>query len=131
MLIDKVLIQFMKKQLDQVNKFHKKFKVPVLNKPSLIPADRSDFRYSLMAEEVKEYIEGARNNDLKNIAKELSDILYAVYGTILEHGLQDIMEDIFQEVHNSHMSKDYHQYKMIKGEKYFKPNIEKFFRNNR
>lgn len=118
----------MKKQLDLVNKFHKKFNVPTLEKPSLIPDDRSNLRYSLMEEEVREYIEGVRNGDLENIAKELSDILYAVYGTILEHGLQNRIEDIFKEVHNSHMSKDYHQYKMIKGEKYFKPDVEKYLK---
>lgn len=76
---------------------------------------------------MREYIEGVKNGDLENIAKELSDILYAVYGTILEHGLQDVMEEVFEEVHSSHMSKDYSQYKMIKGEKYFKPNLERFF----
>lgn len=118
----------MKKELGLVNEFHKKFNVPTLSKPSLIPSDRSNLRYSLMEEEVKEYIEGAQNGDLENIAKELCDILYGVYGTILEHGLQDKIEDIFKEVHNSHMSKEYHQYKMVKGEKYFKPNIVKFFK---
>lgn len=118
----------MKKQLDLVGEFHKKFNVPMLNTPSLIPSDRSDLRYSLMEEEVEEYIEGAKKGDLENIAKELCDILYGVYGTILEHGLQDKIEDIFKEVHNSHMSKQYHQYKMVKGSEYFKPNLGKFFK---
>lgn len=118
----------MKKQLDLVENFHKKFNAPILKKPSLIPKDRADFRYSLMRDEVDEYIAGVQSNDLENVAKELSDILYAVYGTILEHGLQDIIEDIFKEVHNSHMSKDYHQYKMIKGDKYFKANVKKFLK---
>jgi len=121
----------MKKQLDLVSKFHKKFKVPILERPSLIPVDRSGLRHRLMDEEVQEYIEGAQKDDLENIAKELADILYGVYGTILEHGLQDIMEEVFEEVHNSHMSKDYHQYKMLKGEKYFKPDIKKFFENKK
>ena len=71
-------------------------------------------------------VEGTKNGDLENIAKELCDILYGVYGTILEHGLQDKIEEIFQEVHNSHMSKDYSPYKMIKGESYFKPDVKKF-----
>lgn len=115
----------MTKRIDLVKKFHKKFKVPVLKKPSLIPKDRSNLRYELMKEEVGEYILGVKNGDLENIAKELVDILYAVYGTILEHGLQDKIDKIFQEVHRSHMSKDYHKYKMIKGKKYFKPNVKK------
>ena len=120
----------MKKQIGLVNEFHKKFNVPSLNKPSLIPSDRSDLRYKLMADEVKEYLEGVENDDLENIAKELCDILYAVYGTILEHGLQDVIEEIFEEVHKSDMSKDYHQYKMIKGEKYFNPDISHFLKND-
>jgi len=116
----------MTKRINLVKSFHKKFKVPVLKKPSLVPEDRSNLRYALMKEEVEEYILGVKNGDLENIAKELVDILYAVYGTILEHGLQDKIDNIFKEVHRSHMSKDYHQYKMIKGKKYFKPNVKKF-----
>ncbi len=116
----------MQKQLDLVKKFHQKFQAPILERPALIPKDRSDLRYRLMEEEVREYAKGVQNNDLENIAKELCDILYGVYGTILEHGLQDKIGDIFAEVHRSHMSKDYHQYKMVKGEKYFSPEVGKF-----
>ena len=118
----------MKKQLNLVKKFHKKFRVPVLKKPSLIPKDRSSNRYNLMREEVEEYFLGTKKKDLENIAKEISDILYALYGTILEHGLQHKIEKIFEEVHRSHMSKDYHEYKMIKGKKYFKPNLKKILK---
>ena len=117
------------KRINLVKEFHKKFKVPVLKKPSLIPKDRTKLRYELMKEEVEEYMEGVKNGDLENIAKELVDILYGVYGTILEHGLQDKIDKIFEEVHRSHMSKDYHQYKMIKGKKYFKPNLKKILEN--
>ncbi|PIT93071.1 MAG: hypothetical protein COU06_01930 [Candidatus Harrisonbacteria bacterium CG10_big_fil_rev_8_21_14_0_10_38_8] len=116
----------MKKQLDLVKEFHKKFKVPVSDTPSLISEDRSSLRYRLMKDEVEEYLEGAQNEDIENIAKELSDILYAVYGTILEHGLQDKIEAIFEEVHRSNMSKEYHEYKMIKGPAYFKADVKKF-----
>ncbi len=112
-------------RLKLVKEFHEKFHVPILDKPSLIPKDRSDLRYNLMNEEVQEYKEGAQNGDLKNIANELVDILYGLYGTILEHGLQDKIDELFEEVHRSHMSKDYSQYKMVKGEKYFKPDLKK------
>lgn len=118
----------MKKQLDLVAEFHTKFKAPVLKKPQLIPQDRSDLRYKLMKDEVEEYIKGVENHDIENISKELSDILYAVYGTILEHGLQDIIEEVFEEVHRSNMSKDYHEYKMIKGPDYTPADIHKFFK---
>ena len=116
----------MNKQLKLVEEFHKKFKQPILDTPSLAPKDRSDFRYVLMSEEVKEYQEGVQENDLVKIADALTDTLYAVYGTILEHGLQDKMEEIFEEVHASNMSKDYHEYKLLKGPNYFKANIAKF-----
>lgn len=115
----------MKKELNLVQAFHKKFHVPVLQKPSLVPDDRSALRYRLMKEEVEEYLQGTKKKDLENIAKELCDILYGVYGTILEHGLQDKIEAIFQEVHRSQMSKDYHQYKMVKGKGYFQADIKK------
>ncbi len=118
----------MEKALELVKEFHQKFNVPVLDKPSLIPLDRSDLRYKLMKDEVEEYPLGVKNKDLENIAKELADVLYAVYGSILEHGLQDRFEDIFKEVHNSNMSKDYHEYKMVKGPGYFKADINKFLK---
>jgi predicted HAD superfamily Cof-like phosphohydrolase len=78
-----------------------------------------------MSDEVAEYKEGVENNDLENIAKELADVLFATYGTILEHGLQDKMEAIFAEVQRSNMSKDFHEYKMIKGESYTPADIKK------
>lgn len=81
-----------------------------------------------MRDEVEEYLSGVKNNDIENVAKELADILYAVYRTIVEHGLQDVMEDIFDEVHKSNMSKDYHELKMIKGKNYFKADLKKFFK---
>ncbi len=117
---------WVRKQLDLVRDFHEKFRALVSEKPSLIPEDRSTNRYRLMKDEVNEYLAGVQNSDLENVAKELADILYAVYGTILEHGLQDKMEGIFEEVHRSNMSKDYHQYKMIKGPNYFKADVKKF-----
>jgi predicted HAD superfamily Cof-like phosphohydrolase len=91
----------MKKEINLVRDFHNKFKAPVLEKPSLIPEDRFSLRYKLMRDEVEEYLEGVEKGDIKNIAKELSDILYTVYETILEHGLQDIIEGVFEEVHKS------------------------------
>lgn len=112
------------KQLELVKEFHEKFKGPILEKPSLIPQDRYKLRHSLMDEEVQEYLEGNQNKDLENISKEICDILYALYGTILEHGLQDKIEELFLEVHKSHMSKDYSEYKMIKGDNYFKPDLK-------
>lgn len=117
----------MKKQLNLVKEFHKKFNNLISDKPSLIPQDRVSLRCHLMKEEVEEYFDGAQGGDVENVAKELADILYTIYGTIIEHGLQDKMEEIFEEVHRLQMSKDYHRYKMVKGNNYFKADIKKFF----
>ncbi|MDB5190394.1 MAG: hypothetical protein JWN49_720 [Parcubacteria group bacterium] len=115
----------MTEELKLVEEFHTKFRQPILNNPSLIPEDRANNRYRLMKDEVEEYIAGAQKGDIENLAKELADILYAVYGTILEHGLQNKMGAVFEEVHRSNMSKDYDEYKMIKGPGYFKGDIKK------
>ncbi len=121
----------MKKQLDLVKTFHKKFRAFVSEEPSLIPKDRSNLRYVLMHDEVEEYLhQGVENDNIEIIAKELCDILYCVYGTVIEHGLQDKIEEIFEEVHRSNMSKDYGPGKMIKGKDYFPANIHKFFKNH-
>lgn len=114
----------MKKELTLVAEFHKKLGSPVLQAPSLIPKDRSNFRHRLMSEEVAEYKDGVEKGDLENIAKELVDILYTTYGSILEHGLQDKIEDIFAEVHRSNMSKDYNEFKATKGKDYSPADIK-------
>jgi predicted HAD superfamily Cof-like phosphohydrolase len=59
-----------------------------------------------MIEEVKEWEESAIcNDDVDKRAKELADILYTVFGTIITEGLQDYMEQAFDAVHQSNMSK--------------------------
>ena len=118
----------MKKELVLVEEFHQKFNQPVLKEPSTPPETRYTFRHKLMLDEVNEYLDELTNGAAPpQVAKELADILYAVYGTILEHGLQDKMEDVFCEVHRSNMSKDFHQYKMIKGKSYTPAHVEQFF----
>ena len=115
----------MNQELKMVMEFHRKFQVPIADTPSLIPEDRSLLRYKMAKEEVEEYQEGVEKNDLENIAKELTDLLYATYGTILEHGLQDKIEEIFAEVHRSNMTKEYHPYKVQKGSNFSKADLSK------
>jgi predicted HAD superfamily Cof-like phosphohydrolase len=86
-----------------------------------------------MAEENQEYFEAANNNDLVEVADALGDMLYILCGTIIEHGMQDKIEDIFNEIQKSNMSKldkrgqpIYREDgKVMKGPNYFKPNISK------
>ena len=58
-----------------------------------------------MQEELKEVVEAMHNEPIENIAKELADLIYVTYGTVLAYGLQDKFTDIFDEVHRSNMSK--------------------------
>ena len=89
-----------------------------------------------MDEENKEYLEAANSNDLIEVADALGDMLYILCGTIIEHGMQDLIEDVFDEIQKSNMSKlgldgnpIYREDgKVMKGPNYFKPNFSKFFK---
>ncbi len=95
----------MQKQLAQVATFHRVFGQNIETQPTLISKETAKLRYDLMNEENDEYFEAVENNDLVEIADALTDQLYILCGTILEHGMQNIIEDCFQEVQRSNMSK--------------------------
>lgn len=122
----------MKNKLDKVNRFHEVFKIgKAPNKPRLLPFNDSFLRYNLIKEENDEYLEAVANNDLVEIADALGDQLYILCGTILKHGLQYKIDEVFDEIHNSNMSKldkngnpiFREDGKVLKGENYFRPNI--------
>jgi predicted HAD superfamily Cof-like phosphohydrolase len=85
-----------------------------------------------MKEENEEYLEAVQNNDLIEIADALGDMLYILCGTILEHGLQHKIEEVFDEIQRSNMSKLDEQGqpifredgKILKSNLYFRPNIK-------
>lgn len=124
----------MQKLLNKVKEFHKVFMHPVAVKPTLTV--NHVLRHKLMSEESGEYLEAAENNDLVEIADALGDQLYILCGTILAHGMQDIIEPVFEEIHNSNMSKlgedgkpvFREDGKIIKGPNYFKPDLKKFIK---
>jgi len=84
-----------------------------------------------MAEENEEYLEAALAGDAVEVADALGDMMYILCGTILSHGMQHIIEEIFEEIQASNMSKlgangkpIYREDgKVMKGPNYFKPNI--------
>ena len=83
--------------------------------------------------QVNEYLEACQNNDLKEIADSLGDQLYILCGTILKHGLQYKIHDVFEEIHKSNMSKldengkpiFREDGKVLKSSNYFKPDLNK------
>ena len=121
----------MKHQIDSVAEFHKVFDNTDKDSPGLINPDTYQLRYNLMLEEVDEYYQACYDNDLPGIADALGDQLYILCGTILKHGLQHKIEEVFNEIHASNMSKlgedgkpIYREDgKVLKGPGYFKPNI--------
>ena len=109
------------------------FKLNTNNSPVAdIGEDRNMLRFNLMKEENEEYLEAAQNNDLVEVADALGDMLYILCGTIIEHGMQDKIEEVFNEIQRSNMSKlgadgkpIYREDgKVLKGPNYFKPNIK-------
>lgn len=95
----------MQKQLAQVREFQSAFGQNIEPSPTLIKKETAKLRYELMKEENEEYSEAVENNDLVEVADALTDQLYILCGTILEHGMQNIIEKCFEEVQRSNMSK--------------------------
>ena len=122
----------MKNKIDAVYQFHKAFGLGIMETPTAnVGTERNRLRFNLMKEENEEYFEAAQNNDLVEVADALGDILYILCGTIIEHGMQDKIEEVFNEIQRSNMSKlgadgkpIYREDgKVLKGPDYFKPNI--------
>jgi predicted HAD superfamily Cof-like phosphohydrolase len=85
--------------------FNKAFEIPKLDAPGLSPEDMIELRIKLLREEVEEYAEAARAGDMVEVLDALADIGYILAGTIINHGMQHIYDDAFNEVHRSNMAK--------------------------
>ncbi|HIA40131.1 MAG TPA: hypothetical protein EYN88_04525 [Candidatus Poseidoniales archaeon] len=85
--------------------FNQAFEIPKLEQPGLSDSDLIELRIKLLTEEVQEYAEAARAGDMVEILDALADIGYILAGTIINHGMQDIYDDAFKEVHRSNMAK--------------------------
>lgn len=119
--------------VDKVREFHEVFGLDFHNAPVVDISDKIiELRHRLMAEENDEYLEAAKNKDLTQIADALGDKLYILCGTIIAHGLQHKIVEVFEEIHRSNMSKldaygkpIYREDgKIMKSDRYFLPDIE-------
>ena len=95
----------MKEQLSAVEKFHTAFGEANGDKPDNLPSDKYMLRYNLAKEELDEYLDACKQDDIVGIADALGDQLYILCGTILKHGLQHKIEEVFAEIQRSNMSK--------------------------
>lgn len=123
----------MKNKINSVGEFHNVFQIGNADKLTLLDEANYTLRYNLLKEENDEYLEACRRGDLVEIADALGDLLYITYGTILKHGLQHKIEDVFDEIHRSNMSKldasgkpiFREDGKVLKSDRYFRPDIRR------
>ena len=123
----------MKKKIDSVGEFHEVFRIGNADKLTLLDEGNYMLRYNLLKEENEEYLEACKRGDMVEIADALGDLLYITFGTILKHGLQHKIEEVFDEIHRSNMSKLDEQGlpifredgKVLKSNLYFRPDIRK------
>jgi len=119
--------------ISSVRAFHDAFLIDNEDAP-VATINKRDYllRHRLMMEENDEYLDAAKNGDLVEIADALGDMLYILCGTILKHGMQHKIEEVFNEIQKSNMSKldvngkpIYREDgKILKSDQYFKPNIK-------
>ena len=117
---------------EKVGLFMTTFGQEVKKKPSFGSDKINNLRISLIVEELNEFKEAVSKKDLKEVADALTDILYVTYGAGHAFGIN--LDKCFEEVQKSNMSKlgddgepIYNEHgKVMKGPKYFKPNLKKF-----
>lgn len=118
--------------IGHVREFHEAFRLPVRHEPASALDEREYLlRFNLMKEENEEYLDAAAKGDLVEIADALGDMLYILCGTIISHGLQDKIGEVFEEIQRSNMSKldengepIYREDgKVMKSNRYFRPNV--------
>lgn len=124
----------LKQALDAVEQFHDSFGIANNYEPSCdLDPKEIELRFNLMKEENEEYLEAAKEGNIVEVADALGDQLYILCGTILKHGLQHKIAEVFEEIQRSNMSKldadgkpIYREDgKVLKSELYFRPNIQR------
>lgn len=124
--------QELTKHIDLVGEFHDTFKIGNESAPTIAVEKTFTLRHRLMEEENNEYLDACKKGDIVEIADALGDQMYILFGTILKHGLQHKIQEVYEEIHRSNMSKLDGQGqpifredgKILKSDLYFKPNIK-------
>ena len=131
----------------KVKDFQQTFVQVVNRKPTLVDLELANLRFELMKEENEEYMQAVIDKDVVEVADALGDQLYILIGTILSHGMQEVIVDVFNEIHRSNMSKldengkpiingqngvldiTRELGKVLKSPRYSKPNFDKILKN--
>ena len=117
---------------EKVGIFMKTFGQELKIKSELSSEKINKLRVILIEEELEELKDAIKNNNIKEVADALTDILYVTYGAGHAFGIN--LDKCFDEVQNSNMSKlgkdgkpIYNEHgKVMKGPNYFKPDLNKF-----
>ena len=117
---------------EKVRLFMKTYGQEVKDKAGFSDAKTNKLRIDLIKEELEELTEAMQGKNLLEVADALTDILYVTYGAGHAFGID--LDKCFEEVQNSNMSKlgedgkpIYNEAgKVMKGPKYFKPDLSKF-----
>jgi len=125
--------------INMVGEFRESFELPVRNTPQLIPNQEFELNFKLSQEENLEYLDACDDSDTVEVLDALTDEFYIWCGKVLSHGMQDFIVDAFNEVHSSNMSKldengkpiKRADGKVLKGDNYFKPNLDKILNNGK
>lgn len=122
----------LKECTEAVGLFHETYGLRREATPTLdITPEEMRLRHKLMAEENDEYLEAVEAGDMVEVADALGDMLYILCGTMVSHGMQGVMADVFRAIQASNMSKlgedgkpIYREDgKVMKGPNYFRPDI--------
>ena len=119
---------------EKVKTFMKTFGQEVKEKSSFSSDKINELRFNLIKEELEELRIAIDTKNLVEVADALTDILYVTYGAGHAFGIN--LDKCFNEVQQSNMSKlDDHgnpiyndSGKVMKGPKYFKPDLGKFIK---
>jgi predicted HAD superfamily Cof-like phosphohydrolase len=128
----------MKKQISQVEEFHRVFRLPINTKLEKMQNDRKYLRDNILREEVDELIQAMLRNDTVETADGIIDCIYILIGTAHEAGIAHKLNDCFDEIHRSNMSKlDKNgnpvlrsDGKVLKSEFYFRPDLKRIIEND-
>ena len=113
-----------------VGDFMEAFGQKVELEPTWPDFNTRELRLELIQEELDELAQAIEDRDMVQIADALTDLLYVVYGAGHAFGID--LDECFQEVHSSNMSKlgpngkPIHREdgKVMKGPGYYEPDLE-------
>ena len=113
-----------------VGDFMEAFGQQVELEPTWPDFNTRELRLDLIQEELDELAQAMEDRDMVQIADALTDLLYVVYGAGHAFGID--LDECFQEVHSSNMSKlgpngkPIHREdgKVMKGPGFFEPDLE-------